>query len=93
MASDHSMTQTTTGSNWGYQKKKKMEVREAEGYIKSRRPLRSPAFEWKEQDKYNELNNFKIEVRNRFMVNSYNIEQLGRKGRSTESAKGNTRHH
>ena len=40
--------------------------------------LRQPPFDWKEQDKYNELNNFKINVRNIFMINSYNIVESKR---------------
>ena len=63
-----------------------MVVRETEGPTKSRRTvqvmtraswqtLRQLIFNWKIQDRYNELNNCKIEVRNIFLMNSYSIKE------------------
>ena len=37
--------------------------------------LRQPTFKSKVHDKYNELNNFKTEVRNIFLMNNHNIEE------------------
>ena len=63
-----------------------MTVRGAEGPTESRRPahmvprttgqvLTQPIFDWKAQDNYNKLSNFKIEVRNIFMAKFYIIEE------------------
>ena len=63
-----------------------MAVSKAESPSKSGRPVQmmlrknGPAlqqltFDWKAQDKHNELNIFKIKVRNTFITNSYNIEE------------------
>ena len=37
--------------------------------------LRQQTFNWKVQDKFNELNHFKIELNIIFLINSYNIEE------------------
>ena len=63
-----------------------MAMRGAEGPAKIRRPvymvprangpaLTQPTFDWKAQNKYNELNNFRTEARNIFIMNSYSIEE------------------
>ena len=66
MTSEQSMVQTIAQAAIDAAKAAKMAVRKAEGPTKSRRLA---------QDKYDELNNFKIEVRNIFKMNCYNIEQ------------------
>ena len=85
MASDQSMTQAITQAAIEATKVAIMAVREVEGPIESRPvhvvprkrwpALRQPTFDWKAQNKYKHLNNFKIEVRNIFMVRSYNKEE------------------
>ena len=75
MAPEQSMTSAITQAAIQATKAAIMAVREAEAPAKHGRPLhivprgsglalRQPPFHWKAQDKYNELNNFKINVRN-----------------------------
>ena len=40
--------------------------------------LRQLTFNWKLQEKYNELNTLKIEVRNTFLMKNYNTEETER---------------
>ena len=40
--------------------------------------LRQPMFDWKASDKYKELHTFCIEVKNIFMTNNYNTEEISR---------------
>ena len=79
------ITQTVAGAA-----KATMVVREAEGPTKSRRPvhavsrssgpaLKQPTFNWKAQDKYDELKNFKMDVINTFIMNSWDTEQIKKK--------------
>ena len=83
MASDQNMIQAITQVATEAPKAARMAVREAEDPAKSRRPahavsraigpaLRKPIFDWEAQNKYDQLNNFKIQVRNIFMMTSYN---------------------
>ena len=37
--------------------------------------LNKPMFDWKSPDKYLELHNFEIEIKNIFLTNSYNIQE------------------
>ena len=82
MESEQSNAQTIMQAVFEPAKAATMAVREAEDPTKSRRPvhevprtngsaLRKPTFNWKAQDKYNKLHNFKTEVREKFMMNSY----------------------
>ena len=84
MPSDQSMTHAITQAAIQYTKAAIMAMRKAEGLTDNQRPtctaprasvpaLSQPRFDWKAQDEYNEVNVFKIEVRNIFMLNIYNI--------------------
>ena len=49
--------------------------------------LRKSTFNWKVQDRYNELNNFKTKARNIFMINSYTIYERVKMSISHEIAR------
>ena len=62
-----------------------MGIRETENLIKPVRPvqvilrtsgqtLKQPTYDWKTADKYQELQNFEIEIKNIFMTNSYSAQ-------------------
>ena len=81
MASDQNMTQAITKTAIEAAKAAIMAVGEAEVSAKSRRPahavlrasgpaLKKLTFEWKAQDKYNELCSIKITIRNTFLMNN-----------------------
>ena len=66
-----------------------MTVREADNLVSNARPLHttprlgSPAlrqqmFDWKARDKYQELCNFPLEVKNIFMTNNYETQESER---------------
>ena len=38
--------------------------------------MRQPTFHQKVQDKYNKLNNFKTEIRNIIIMNSFNLKEI-----------------
>ena len=86
MASEQSMPHVITLEVTEATKTVIMAVREAKDTYESRRAmqavpkvsgqtLRQTTINWKSQDKFNKLKNFKIKVRNILMMNSYNIEE------------------
>ena len=86
MVSAHNMTKAITQTVIEATKSAVMAVLEAEGPAKSRRAgwkvpgargptMRQLNFDWNVQDKCNELNNFKIEVRNIFLMNTYSTKE------------------
>ena len=79
MASKESMTQVLSWVAIKAAKTAIMAMTEAEGLSKSRRAshlverasrptMRQPTFDWKAQDKFNELNNFKIKGRHKYSL-------------------------
>ena len=84
MAFEQSLTQTIMQAAMEATKAVLMVVREAETLAGNARPiqkvprmggpaLKQPTFDWKIPDKYHELCNFKIEIKNIFLTNNYNI--------------------
>ena len=86
METEQTILQSITHALTASTKAEIMTVKEEEGPMKCRRPVhtaskvsrpkfREPTLDWKAQDKCNELNNFKIKVRNIIMMDTYNIEE------------------
>ena len=87
MATKQSMTKKTTQASIKASRAAIMAVREADNPVnyagqvhtmsRSNGPvLRHPVFDWKATDKYQELCNFEIEVKNIFITNNYNTQEL-----------------